>query len=85
MYRLYDYQMYVSNEIRNASNPTLPAVHAFERWQLFEYQPVQARIRILNPTGLRNYATDYAYNLDPIGRGDGVPAMGRNDFDIDAI
>lgn len=53
MYRIYDYQMYVSNEIRNASNPTLPAVHAFERWKFFEYQPVQGRVKILNPSGLR--------------------------------
>ena len=53
MYRIYDYQMYVSNEIRNASNPTLPAVHAFERWKFFEYQPVQGRVEIQNPSGLR--------------------------------
>lgn len=86
MYRIYDYQMYLSNEIRNASNPTLPAVHAFERWIAKEYQPVQGRIRILNPTGLRNYTTDYSYNNDPVGRGDGfgVASVGKNDFDIDA-
>src|SRR5574344_416400 len=86
MYRIYDYQMYLSNEIRNASNPSLPAIHAFERWVLKEYQPVQGRIRILNPTGLRNYTTDYSYNNDPIGRGDGlgVASVGKNDFDIDA-
>lgn len=53
MYRIYDYQMYVSNEIRNAANPTLPAVHAFERWKFFEYQPVQGRVKIQNPSGLR--------------------------------
>lgn len=53
MYRIYDYQMYVSNEIRNASNPTLPAVHAFERWKFFEYQPVQGRVKIQNPSGLK--------------------------------
>jgi hypothetical protein len=52
MYRIYDYQMYVSNEIRNASNPTLPAVHAFERWKFYEMQPVQGRVNILNPSGL---------------------------------
>jgi hypothetical protein len=86
MYRIYDYQMYLSNEIRNAQNPSLPAIHAFERWVLKEYQPVQGRIRILNPTGLRNYTTDYSYNNDPIGRGDGlgVASVGKNDFDIDA-
>lgn len=52
-YRLYDYQLYISNEIRNAANPSLPAIHAFERWLLKEYQPVQSRIKILNPSGLR--------------------------------
>jgi len=51
-YRIYDYQMYVSNEIRNANNPALPAIHAFERWKAVEYQPVQGRIQILNPSGL---------------------------------
>ena len=53
IYRIYDYQMYVSNEIRNASLHTLPAIHAFERWKFVEYQPVQGRINILNPTGLK--------------------------------
>lgn len=53
IYRIYDYQMYVSNEIRNAANHALPSVHAFERWKFLEYQPVQARIDILNPTGLK--------------------------------
>lgn len=52
IYRIYDYQLYVSNEIRNISNPALPAIHAFERWKFVEYQPVQGRIQILNPTGL---------------------------------
>ncbi len=85
IYRIYDYQMYLSNEIRNISNPALPAVHAFERWQFKEYQPVQGRIRIVNPTGLRNYGTDYAFNNDPTGRGDGMQSIGKNDFNIDAI
>lgn len=85
IYRLYDYQMYLSNEIRNITNPALPAVHAFERWIMKDYQPVQGRIRILNPTGLRNYGTDYAFNNDPTGRGDGMKSIGKNDFNIDAI
>ena len=65
---------------------SLPAIHAFERWVMKSYQPVQGRLRILNPTGLRNYSTDYAFNNDPIGRGDGmgVASVGKNDFDIDA-
>ena len=63
IYRIYDYQMYISNEIRNMVNPALPAIHAFERWKFVEYQPVQGRIKILNPTGLTNIAP----NTDPIG------------------
>lgn len=53
IYRIYDYQMYVSNEIRNASLHTLPSIHAYERFKMVSYQPVQARINILNPTGLK--------------------------------
>lgn len=52
IYRVYDYQMYISNEIRNAQNSTLPSIHAFERWKFVEYQPVQGRITVTNPTGL---------------------------------
>ena len=63
IYRIYDYQLYVSNEIRNAVNPSLPAIHAFERFKLVEYQPVQARVKILNPTGQRVWVP----NDDPIG------------------
>lgn len=54
VYRLYDYQMYISNEIRNAANPALPAIHAFERFLMKAYQPVQGRIDILNTTGVRD-------------------------------
>ena len=53
VYRLYDYQMYISNEIRNSSNPSLPSIHAFERFLMKEYMPVQGRIDILNSAGLR--------------------------------
>lgn len=63
MYKVYDYQAYVSNEIRNAANPALPAVHAFERFKFLGYQPVQTRIKILNPMGLRTKVE----NNDPIG------------------
>lgn len=52
-YRIYDYQLYISNEIRNAANPALPAIHAFERWKMVEYQAVQGRINVLHPSGLR--------------------------------
>ena len=53
IYRIYDYQLYVSNEIRNISNPALPAIHAFERWLPMEYQPVQGRVKIENPFATR--------------------------------
>lgn len=53
IYRIYDYQLYVSNEIRNATNPALPAIHAFERWLPMEYQPVQGRVKIENPFATR--------------------------------
>lgn len=52
LYRIYDYQMYLSNEIRNADNPALPALHSFERWKFVEYTPVQGRIHILHPSGI---------------------------------
>lgn len=55
VYRLYDYQMYISNEIRDAENPQLPALTAFQRYKFFEYQPVQGRLRIANPSGLREH------------------------------
>lgn len=62
MYKIYDYQMYLSNEIRNANNPALPALHTFERWKFVEYTPVQGRIDIENPRGI-NKAT---YNALPV-------------------
>lgn len=52
-YVIYDYQFYISNEIRNNSNPALPQITAFERWLFDEYQPVQGRIKIANPMGIR--------------------------------
>ena len=52
-YRIYDYQLYVSNELRNAMNPALPAVTCFERFKLQSYQAVQHRIKILNRSGMR--------------------------------
>lgn len=60
-YRIYDYQMYIANEIRNSNNPALPAITAFERWKPVEYQPVQGRINILNPSGITE-----DYNAFPV-------------------
>lgn len=53
VYVIYDYQFYISNEIRNNTNPALPQITAFERWLFDEYQPVQGRIKIANPMGIR--------------------------------
>lgn len=66
IYRIYDYQMYVSNEIRNINNPALPAIHAFERWKLVSYQPVQGRLTILNPTGYKETFDEStnSYNIE---------------------
>lgn len=63
VYRLYDYQMYISNEIRDAENPSLPALTAFQRYKFFEFQPVQGRLFVANPSGLREHLP----NVDPIG------------------
>lgn len=52
-FRIYDYQLYISNEIRKASNPALPAIHAFERYKLVDFQPVVGKVSILNPSGRR--------------------------------
>jgi len=74
MYRIYDYQTYVSNELRDPKNQNLPAISCFDRWQIFEYQAVQARCHVLNPTGYRT-------NLpaqDMFGS-----TEGRNDWTID--
>ena len=62
LYRIYDYQMYLSNEVRNADNPALPALHAFERWKFVEYTPVQGRIKIDNPRGINKET----YNALPV-------------------
>lgn len=68
IYRVYDYQLYVSNEIRNAENPSLPAIHAFERFGFFKYMPVQGRIDILNASGYREADTDaFGFHSDNAG------------------
>lgn len=51
LYKIFDYQFHVSNDIRNAANPTLPGVHAFERWEIVDFQPVQGKITVLDPDG----------------------------------
>lgn len=74
LYQVVDYQFYMSNEIRNAENYALPGIHAFDRFKVQEYQPVQGRVKILNPTGL----TTPVINDDPIGVNSMNDAMGLN-------
>lgn len=52
-YRIIDYMMYIGNEVRNTRNVELPSIHAYERWKFSEYEPVQARLEILNPSGMK--------------------------------
>ena len=54
------------DEIRNINNPALPAIHAFERWKLVSYQPVQGRLTILNPTGYKETFDEStnSYNIE---------------------
>ena len=63
VYRLYDYQMYISNEIRDADNPQLPSLTAFQRYLPFELFGVQGRLSVANPTGL----TKFYENKNPLG------------------
>lgn len=74
LYQVVDYQFYLSNEIRNSENYALPSIHSFDRFKVQEYQPVQGRVKILNPTGLKTPVT----NDDPIGVNSMNDAMGLN-------
>lgn len=74
LYQVVDYQFYLSNEIRNAENYALPSIHSFDRFKIQEYQPVQGRVKILNPTGLK----EVVVNDDPIGVNSMNDAMGLN-------
>ena len=53
-YTLNEYCFYLGNEIRNQQNLAVPAIHTYERFLMSEYQPVQGRVKILNPTGYDN-------------------------------
>ena len=63
-YKIVDYQLYVSNEIRDTEQYELPGMTCFERWLFLQYQPVQGRIQIMNVSGTR----EQIENPDPIGR-----------------
>lgn len=64
IYKIFDYQLYVGNEINDTENYQLPALTMFERWLMISYQPIQGRIEIVNPTGLREDID----NLTPVNK-----------------
>ena len=76
VYRLYDYQMYISNEIRDAEMPQLPALTAFQRYKFFELFGVQGRIMVANPTGLREHLP----NTNPLGTTEDGELYANNDL-----
>lgn len=82
MYRIYDYQTYVSNELRSPANHYLPAITAFDRWAIFEYMPVQARIHMLNIMG--HSQANFDDNMAQVGGYDKfVPRThGLNDWSV---
>ena len=76
VYRLYDFMFYVSNEIRDAENPSLPALTAFQRYKFFELFACQGRIFVANPSGVREHLP----NIDPIGRPENGELYNNNDL-----
>ena len=68
--------MYLSNEIRDAENPQLPALTAFERYKFFELFGTQGRLLVCNPSGLREHLPA----IDPIGRPENGELYNNNDL-----
>ena len=63
-YELIDYQLYVSNELRDTEHYEAPAMTCFERWFFLQFQPVQGRIMNLNIMGTR----EQLENPDPVAQ-----------------
>jgi hypothetical protein len=82
MYRIYDYQTYVSNELRSPENVYLPAITAFDRWGIFEYMPVQSRINCINVMG--HSAANFNDNMAQVGGYDTFTqrTRGLNDWGV---
>ena len=62
-YKIIDYQLYVSNELRDPLHYEAPAMTCFERWYFLQFQPVQGRIFCLNTMGTR----EQIENPNPMG------------------
>lgn len=54
LYRFYEYQLYMSSEIKDYTNVVLPSIYAFDRYLIDKYQPLQGRMTILNRSGIAN-------------------------------
>lgn len=78
IYRLYDYQMYISNEIRDATLPHLPALTAFQRYKFFELFGVQGRLQVVNPYGLTSHPRSPA--PEAVATGIGHDVYANNDL-----
>ena len=63
-YEIIDYQLYVSNELRDTEHYEAPAMTCFERWFFLQFQPVQGRIMNLNIMGTR----EQLENPDPVAQ-----------------
>ena len=77
VYRIYDYQMYISNEIRDAEMPHLPSLTSFQRYRFFELFGVQGRLFVANPSGVREHLPD---PTDPLGRREDGELYANNDL-----
>lgn len=82
MYRIYDYQTYVSNELNGVENIYLPAITAFDRWGIYEFMPIQARVQCINVMG--HTKANYDDNFAQVGGYESfVPrTRGLNDWSV---
>jgi len=78
IYRVYDFMMYLSNEIRDSTLPHLPALTAFQRYKFFELFGVQGRLRVANPGGVREHLN--APTPEDVASGVGHNVYANNDL-----
>lgn len=71
IYIFYEYQLYMSNEVKDYSNVVLPNIYAFDRYLIDKYQPLQGRMTILNRSGIAN--NPYVKSTGSANPGDPYP------------
>lgn len=57
---LLEYQTYLGPNVKTADAAHLNNITAFDRFELAKYEPAQAVVKILNPSGIRSGDTDAA-------------------------